>query len=115
MNSSHTAIYYVHILPIYIYPAWKGPTFVAVKKKRQEEAKAAAVQREQEAAEAAQRAAEAAQAAVEELVPWIRGKTGGKLKMKSWNIHHFLVGERNVWCLDALSFGIGDSLIVSSA
>lgn len=32
MNSSHTAINYVHILPIYIYPAWKGPTFVAVKK-----------------------------------------------------------------------------------
>ena len=41
-------------------------------KNGQEEAKAAAVQREQEAAEAAQRAAEAAQAAVEELVPWIR-------------------------------------------
>lgn len=38
MNSSHTAIHHVHILPI--YPAWKGPiymfhlipAFVAVKK-----------------------------------------------------------------------------------
>ena len=46
-----------------------APTFF--KRKRQEEAKAAAVQREQEAAEAAQRAAEAAQAAVEELEAWI--------------------------------------------
>ena len=61
-----------HIFPIMLgnlhFPS-NAPTFF--KRKRQEEAKAAAVQREQEAAEAAQRAAEAAQAAVEELEAWI--------------------------------------------
>ena len=95
MNSSHTAIYSVHILPI--YPAWKGstcchliPTFVAVKinvRKRPKQPQSA-VQREQEVAEAAQRAAEAAPAAVEELAPWIRGKNRWenrwKTKMKTW-------------------------------